>query len=167
MKKILLVVSVFTLAFVLGACSSNSGEEAKKETKSAEANKADLKKPLVKFYMELARKINAKDADLNKYENAEQQTPEMKPAASASASAVAQEIKSIQVPADLKTKKADIEAALKNIADSYQAKSEELKKDAPSLDAANAEFSQGEEKLGQVFLSVKLLKPSLNKEVNS
>lgn len=167
MKKILLTVSAFTLALGLAACSSNnSGSTEKKSTTGTETAKADLKKPMVKFFMNLSKKINAKDADLNTYENAEQPTPEMKPAASASAAAVAEEIKTIKVPAELKSKQADIESALKDFVDSYQAKAEELKKDAPSMDAANATFTQGEDKLGKVFLSVKLLKPSLNKEVN-
>lgn len=166
MKKIFLLASVLTLALGLAACSSSSDNAAKKENKGTETAKTDLKKPMVKFFMDLSKKINAKDADLNTYENAEAPTPEEKQAAITSATAVAEEVKSIQVPTELKSKKADLESALKDIADSYQAKAEELKKDAPSLDAANATFTQGEEKLGKVFTSVKLLKPSLNKEVN-
>jgi ABC-type transporter Mla subunit MlaD len=55
---------------------------------------------------------------------------------------------------------------LKDIADSYQAKADELKKASPSLDAANATFTKGVDELGKVFESVKLFKPDLGKGVN-
>jgi hypothetical protein len=71
-----------------------------------------------------------------------------------------------QVPAELKDKKADLEAAIKDFAASYQTKADELKKDAPNLEAATASFTQAEEKLGKVFESEKLLPPSIDKQVN-
>jgi hypothetical protein len=86
--------------------------------------------------------------------------------ASEAAAAVATELNNYQVPAELNDKKADLEAAIKDFAASYQTKADELKKDAPNLDAATASFTQGEEKLGKVFESEKLLPPSIDKQVN-
>jgi hypothetical protein len=176
MKKFLLVVSAIMMAFGLTACSSNNeGKTDKKEAKEEAATKVDIKKELVRFYMDLGNKINAKDADLNAYvamatkEDAKPEelpTAEDRAKASESAGAVASELNNYQIPASLKDKKADLEAAIKDFAASYQAKAEELKKDTPNFDAATATFTQGEEKLGKVFESEKLLPPSVDKQVN-
>jgi len=176
MKKFLLVVSAIMMAFGLTACSSNNeGKTDKKEAKEEVATKVDIKKELVRFYMDLGNKINAKDADLNSYvamatkEDAKPEelpTAEDRAKASESAAAVASELNNYQIPASLKDKKADLEAAIKDFAASYQAKAEELKKDTPNFDAATATFTQGEEKLGKVFESEKLLPPSVDKQVN-
>ncbi|MGG1677266.1 hypothetical protein ACIFOT_16130 [Neobacillus sp. NRS-1170] len=179
MKKFLLLLSALIMAVGLAACSSSNEEKtAKKDTKEAQeaaAPKVDVKKELVKFYMDLGKRINAKDADLNAYvakaskEDAKPEelpTAEDRAAASASAAAVAADLNSLQIPAELKDKKADLEAAVKDYAASYQAKADELKKDKPVFDAADATFAQGEQKLAAVFESAKLLAPSLDKQVN-
>ncbi|MFK9094154.1 hypothetical protein [Bacillus salipaludis] len=177
MKKILLLLSALTLAIGLAACSSNDDAktEKKEEPKEAASPKVDVKKELVKFYMDLGNKINAKDADLNAYvakatkEDAKPEelpTAEDRAKASESAAAVDAELNSIQVPSELKDQKADLEAAVKDYAASYQAMADELKKDAPALDAADETFAQAEEKLGKVFETAKLLPPSLGKQVN-
>ncbi|MFC0273017.1 hypothetical protein ACFFIX_16445 [Metabacillus herbersteinensis] len=54
----------------------------------------------------------------------------------------------IEVPEDLKDHKEDLDAAVKNLTESYHAKAEELAKENPTLDVANETFVQGEEKLG-------------------
>ncbi|MFZ7945347.1 MULTISPECIES: hypothetical protein [Bacillaceae] len=177
MKKFLVLLAAITMAFGLAACSSNeeAKTEKKAEPKEETAPKVDVKKELVKFYMDLGNKINQKDADLNAYvakatkEDAKPEelpTAEDRAKASESASAVAAELNSVQIPAELKDQKADLEAAIKDYAASYQAKAEELKKDAPSLEAADAIFAQAEEKLGKVFEGAKLLPPSIGKQVN-
>ncbi len=173
MRKFILLFSAFSLAIVLAACSNTKTDT--KVTKEAAAPKTDVKKELVKFYMELGDKINAKDSDLNSYEALVAKAAEepsitieadQKTKASESAAAVATELKSLQIPSGLKEQKTDLEAALKDYTASYQAKAEELKKDTPSLDAADATFAQGEEKLGKVYKAAKLLPPSLGKQVN-
>jgi len=178
MKKFLVLLSALTLAIGLAACSSNDKEKTEKKEESkkeAAAPKVDVKKELVKFYSDLGNKINAKDAELNAYvakatkEDAKPEelpTAEDRAKASESAASVASELNSIQVPAELKDQKADLEAAVKDYAASYQAKAEELKKEAPSLDASDEIFAQGEEKLGKAFEAAKLLPPSLGKQVN-
>ena len=177
MKKFLLLISAITMALGLTACgSSDETKTDKKETtEEAAAPKVDVKKELVRFYMDLGNKINAKDADLNAYvakATKEDATPEELPTAedrakaSESAAAVAAELNNYQIPASLKDKKADLEAAIKDYATSYQAKADELKKDAPNFDAATATFTQGEEKLGKVYESEKLFPPSVDKQVN-
>ncbi|WHY68251.1 hypothetical protein [Neobacillus sp. SuZ13] len=176
MKKFLLFVSAITMAIGLTACSSNDEAKTdKKEAAEETASKVDVKKELVRFYMDLGNKINAKDADLNAYvakATKEDATPEELPTAedrakaSESAASVAAELKTYQVPASLKDKKADLDAAIKDFAASYQAKADELKKETPNFDAATATFTQGEEKLGKVYESEKLLPPSVDKQVN-
>src|SRR3954454_3659764 len=113
MKKFLLSLSALTMAIGLAACSANdeSKTDKKEKTKETAATKVDVKKELVKFYMELGNKVNAKDADLNSYmakATKEDATPEELPTveektkASESAAAVADELNNIQVPAGLK-----------------------------------------------------------------
>ncbi|WP_051633665.1 hypothetical protein [Bacillus sp. UNC41MFS5] len=176
MKKFLLFVSAITMAIGLTACSSNDEAKTdKKETSEETASKVDVKKELVRFYMDLSNKINVKDADLNAYvakATKEDATPEELPTAedrakaSESAASVADELNTYQVPASLKDKKADLDAAIKDFSASYQAKADELKKETPNFDAATATFTQGEEKLGKVFESEKLFPPSVDKQVN-
>jgi hypothetical protein len=176
MKKFFVLLFALAMAIGLTACSSNNESKTdKKEKKEEAAPKVDVKKELVKFYMDLGNKINAKDTDLNVYvakatkEDAKPEelpTAEDRAKASEAAAAVATELNNYQVPAELKDKKADLDSAIKDYAASYQTKADELKKDVPNLDAASARLTQAEEKLGKVFESEKLLPPSLDKQVN-
>lgn len=172
MKKLLLSLTALTLAMGLAACSSST--IAKTDTQNnqqADASKADVKKELVNFYMNLGEKINEKDVDLNAYVK-KASNPDTKPTAddrakaSQSAVAVAAELNSYQVPAGLKDQKADLEKVIKEYADSYQMKADELKKTVPNLDAANAAFAQADQQLGKIFVNAKLLAPTLDKQVN-
>lgn len=163
MKKFGLVVSAVTLAIGLTACSGNNEEKTEKDSK---VSKAEVKKAMVHFYMDLGKKINQTDVDLNAYEGAEKPDPKIKPQASESAAAVSEELKKIEIPAELKDQKASIEEALTDLANSYQAKADELKKDKPNLDAANETFAQGEGKLGKVFEDIGMGKTSIGVEVN-
>ncbi|MEY2191716.1 hypothetical protein AB7942_03125 [Neobacillus sp. BF23-41] len=176
MKKFFVLLFALAMAIGLTACSSNNESKTdKKENKEEAAPKVDVKKELVKFYMDLGNKINAKDTDLNVYvakatkEDAKPEelpTAEDRAKASEAAAAVATELNNYQVPEELKDKKADLDSAIKDYAASYQTKADELKKDVPNLDAASASLTQAEEKLGKVFESEKLLPPSLDKQVN-
>jgi hypothetical protein len=179
MKKFLLSLAALTVVFALAACSgsdeSKTEEKDTKTTEEAEAPKADVKKELVKFYNELATKVNAKDAELNAYvAKASQENPkpedlptaEDRAKASESAAAVATELNNTQIPAELKDHQADLEAAVKEYAASYQAKADELKKDAPNFEAADTTFANAEEALGKVFQAEKLFPPSLGKQVD-
>ncbi|WP_210366507.1 hypothetical protein [Bacillus sp. REN3] len=168
MKKRWILLTALMMAIGLTACSGQKeAEPEKKETEEAGKEAAsNPKKAMYKFYMSLVNGINEADADLNAYLSEEQPTAEMKTAASESASAVASKVESLEIPTELKDQKADLEAALKDIAGSYKAKAEELKKDTPSMEAADATFTQGEEKLGTAFESIDMKKPSLAKEVN-
>ncbi|WP_108672077.1 hypothetical protein [Peribacillus acanthi] len=168
MKKFWLLLSALTLSLALAACAEKKEETTTEETTKEEAPKEEvnLKSVLYKFYADIPAKINAKDADLNAYLAEEAPTPEMKTKASEAAAAVAAELQGITVPAELEAQKADLEAGIKEIADSYTAKAEELKKDAPVLDAANATFQAGVDKIGAAFESIGMLKPNLDKEVN-
>lgn len=174
MKKFWFLISVFMLSIGLAACSEESegttkeqdtaaGEEATEEGADKEQN---AKSAMMQFYMTVSKAINENDADLNAYEASEEPTAEMKSAAEASAAAVVEGLNGVEVPEELADHKADLEAAIKDLSDSYQAKADELKKDAPSLDAANETFTQGDEKFGKVFEAVGLNPSSLGTEVN-
>jgi ABC-type glycerol-3-phosphate transport system substrate-binding protein len=173
MKKLLVLLAALLMAIGLAACSSKENSEVKAEKSSVP--KTDVKKEMVKFYTELGKVINANDIDLNSYEADVEKAaqdpkikiePEEKIKASESAAAVVTALKDVQVPASLKDQKTDLEAALKDYIASYQMKADELKKDTPSLDKANASFKQGEEKLGKAHESINLLPSSLSGQVN-
>ncbi|WP_026695048.1 hypothetical protein [Peribacillus kribbensis] len=167
MKKIWLLGSALALALALTACSDKTDDKASaNKDKEATTEKADVSGTLLDFYLNLKGKVNEKDSDLNAYEGAQTPPPAAdRQKASDSAAAVAEELKGIKIPSELKGQKADLEEALKDFADSYQAKADELKKDAPSLDAANATFEKGQEKLAKAFESAKLVAPTFSAEV--
>jgi hypothetical protein len=168
MKKVWAVSSALALSLALGACSGGGDQSSEKEqdTAASTAEQTNPKKALVRFYMDLTNQINEQDVDLNTYVNTEEKTDELKTAAAQSASTVAEGLKKVEIPADLKEQKEDIEAALKDFSTSYELKAEELKKGEPSFEEADQTFLTGQEKLGTVFESVELLKPDLSKEVN-
>ena len=168
MKKFWILLSAITFAIGLTACSAEEKAEPKKtETEEAEKPAANPKSVMYKFYMSIVRTINDADADLNAYEGEEdpEAQAELKGAASESAAAVAEKVEGLEVPAELNDQKADLEAALADISESYRLKAEELKKDAPAFDAADEKFAQGEEKIGAAFESIDMKKPSLAKEL--
>lgn len=174
MRKFMILLAALLMTLGLAACSSKGNSEANAE-KTPSPEKTEVKKEMVKFYLELGNIVNAKNVDLKSYEAdvakaAEDPTVKLKPEekikASKSATAVADALKKVQVPAVLKDQKPDLEIALKDYKASYQMKADELKKDSPSLDKANAIFKQGDEMLGKVQVSVKLLPASLEKQVN-
>lgn len=156
------------MAFALSACAEKTEEKVDKKEAAGptEEEVKAKKKVLVKFYNGLVNEINTADVDLNTYEGADEPEPEQKTKASESAAAVADALEAITVPADLKDQKADIEAALKELAAAYQLMAEELKKDAPSLDAAYETFKTGDEKMGKIYEDNKMFKPSLSTSVN-
>lgn len=179
MKKFLVPFAALTMTIGLAACSSSdeakTTEKEKKNTEEAVAPKTEVKKELVKFYTELGKKINAKDVALDTYvakaskEDAKPEdlpTVEDKADASAAAAALAAELNSIQIPAKLEDHQAELEAVLKEFAASYQAKADELEKEAPNFEAADTTFEKADEALGKVFESEKLLPPSLGNQVN-
>jgi ABC-type Na+ efflux pump permease subunit len=168
MKKFWILLSAITFAIGLTACSAEKeAEPEKKETEEAAKPAVNPKSAMYKFYMSVVSTINEADADLNAYEGEEdpKAQAELKAAASASAAAVAANVEALEVPADLKDQKADLEVAIKDLAAAYSAKAEELKKDAPNMEAADATFAQGEEKLAAAFESVGMNKPVLSKEL--
>ncbi|WP_462408875.1 hypothetical protein [Neobacillus sp. Marseille-QA0830] len=175
MKKLLFLAASAIFVFGLAACSSSNDNEKKDAAETAATPKVDVKKELVKFYDELGQTINAKDADLNAYvakasktdaAPEDMPTPEEKTAASEAAAAVAADLSNVAIPEGLKEHKADLEAAVKDFAAAYNEKAEELKKDAPNLDAGSDTFAKAEETLGKVYESEKLFAPSLDKQVN-
>jgi hypothetical protein len=168
MKKLWILLTALIMAFALTACAEKTEEKADKKEAAGptEEEVKEKKKALVKFYNGLVENINAADADLNSYEGADAPEPEQKAKASESAATVANAVKDITVPEELKDQKADIESALKDISDSYLAMADELKKDAPSLDAAYETFKKGEEKIGKIHEDNKMFKPSLSTSVN-
>lgn len=173
MKKFIAMAAVLLLSAGLTACGTSGEQSKEKEANGASAQTSvqkpekNTKKDLVHFFSKLAKTINEKDKDLNKYEGSEEKpTEDMKANAAVSAAAVAEALQTFQVPSELNDQKADLEKAVTNITESYKVKASELKKASPSLDAANASFTKGEDLLGKVYEKAKMFKPSLNTEVN-
>lgn len=165
MKKNMVLLPALVMTLGLTACSTTNQSNSEKKVVKA-ATPTDLKRPLVDFYTEITKQINEKDAALNTYEASDKPTKQMTTEASASAADVSIQISQIKIPSALNGQKDQLESALKDIADSYSAKAEELKKAAPVLDAANATFAKGADELGKVYEENKLFKPDLSKAVN-
>ncbi|WP_273128860.1 hypothetical protein [Bacillus weihaiensis] len=176
MKKRWLVLSALMLTLALTACSNEGETEGKEEettateTTNSEDTEKATKSAMMQFYMTVSKTINEKDGDLNAYEAAvgteEPPTAEMKASAEAAAAEVVSDLDSVEIPEALADQKADLEAVVQELKDSYQAKADELKKEEPSLDAANETFTSADEKMGQAFESVGLNPSSLSTEVN-
>lgn len=164
-KNMILIPALVMMTLGLAACSTTNQSNNEKKVSKAAAQ-TDLKRPLVDFYTEITKQINEKDAALNTYEASDKPTNQMMTEASVSAADVSAQISQIKIPAELNREKDQLEAALKDIADSYSAKAEELKKAKPTLDDANATFTKGVDELGKVYEDNKLFKPDLSKAVN-
>jgi len=177
MKKKWFIALVLALVVALSAACSNSdstnssSKDSGNKTDTAANEKADL----MQFYMNLIDKINTADKDINAYESAlaadskpsADELAGLKEKAAAAAPNVVANIKKVKIPSGLKDKQSNLEGVLKDLEDSYQLKAEELKKDQPSLDAANAKLTSADETLGKLLQSVGLAKASLNNDVNS
>lgn len=170
MKKFWILLSALTFTLGLTACAADQeAEPEQKDTEEAaeEETAVNPKSVMYKFYRSMVESINEADAELNAYEGEEEPTAEMRETARESAATVATKIQAMEAPAELEDdQKADLEAALEELAASYQAKADELKKESPSMEAADASFNQAVEKLGAVFESVEMRKPNLAKEIN-
>ncbi|MCV9886988.1 hypothetical protein [Metabacillus halosaccharovorans] len=175
MRKFWFLFSTLVFAIGLTACAGETEESTESQnTKSEDATaeegtdkEQNAKSAMMRFYMSTSKAINEHDGDLNVYEASEEEpTAEMKTSAEASAKAVVEQLKTIEIPEELADQKADLESAIEDLTASYQTKADELAKDAPSLDAANETFTQADEKLGKVFEDVGLIPTSLSTEVN-
>ncbi|MCM3440190.1 hypothetical protein [Metabacillus halosaccharovorans] len=175
MRKFWFLFSTLVFAIGLTACAGETEESTESQnTKSEDATaeegtdkEQNAKSAMMRFYMSTSKAINEHDGDLNAYEASEEEpTVEMKTSAEASAKAVVEQLKTIEIPEELADQKADLESAIEDLTASYQTKADELAKDAPSLDAANETFTQADEKLGKVFEDVGLIPTSLSTEVN-
>ncbi|HZH62849.1 MAG TPA: hypothetical protein VEY70_25490 [Metabacillus sp.] len=175
MKKFWFLFSTLVFAIGLTACAGETEESSESQNTGSEETATEegadkeqnVKSAMMQFYMATSKVINENDRDLNAYEASEEEpTSEMKASAEASAKAVVEGLKTIEISEELADQKADLESALEDLTESYQMKAEELAKDAPSLDAANETFTQADEKIGKVFEAVGLNPSSLGTEVN-
>lgn len=176
MKKLLAIG--FSAALFLGACSDDTASDEKastdKETEETTQQNTDVKQDMMKFYLSISKTINAVDADLNAYETAqaEETLPEgadlqtMKDAAKTSAEEAAKAVEGIEIPAELEEQQADIETSFASIKEAYEMKAEELTKDVPSFEAANAKFMEADEKLNALLEEQGLIPSSLLNEVS-
>ena len=173
MKKLLFIG--LSAALFLGAC----GEEATNETAEAPAadgaaeEKGNAKQEMMRFYMSVPNTINAVDTDLNTFEmaQAEGTLPEgeelqaMKDAAKTAAEESAAAVEGIEIPETLDEQKADIEAALASMKESYDMKAEELTKEA-SFEAATAKFQEADDKFNALLEAQELNPSSIYNEVS-
>ncbi|MBS4174981.1 hypothetical protein [Bacillus sp. FJAT-49736] len=177
MKKQWLIALGLALVVVFTAACSNS-DSSKSDSKTSDNKKENAtneKSDMMQFYMDLVNKINANDSDINAYEAALAADPQpsakeladLRAKAAESAPNVVTSIQEVKIPSGLKDNKSDLEAVLKDLEDSYQLKADELKKDKPSLDAANEKLTSADEALGSLLDKVGLAKASISNDVNS
>lgn len=175
-KQWLIALGLALVVALTTACSNSDSTKSDSKTSSNKTETAaNAKADFMQFYMDLVDKINSADQGINAYESALTADPKpsadelasLKEKAAAAAPNVVANIKELKIPSGLKDKKSDLEAILKDLEASYQLQANELKKDQPSLDAANAKFSSADDALGKLLQSVGLAKASLNNDVNS
>lgn len=176
MKKLLVIG--FSAALLLGACSEETATETTTEeqagTEEAAETSGDMKQEMMRFYMSVPNTINATDADLNAFEaaQADASLPEgedlqkMKDAAKAAAEETSAAVEGIEIPEALEEQKADIEAALASIKESYDMKAEELAKEEVSFEAATAKFQEADDKFNALLEAQELNPSSIQNEVS-
>lgn len=173
MKKLLVIG--FSAALLLGACGEDTtgATEEAPATDASEKEAGNAKQEMMRFYMSVPNTINGTDADLNTFEMAQTEgtLPEaeelqtMKDAAKTSAEETSAAVEGIEIPETLEEQKADIEAALASIKESYDMKAEELTKEA-SFEAANAKFQEADEKFNALLEAQELNPSSIYNEVS-
>ena len=166
---------LFTLVFA-AACSNNgetntSNENATNsgETEETTTNETDVKSALLDFQMNLITTVNKNDSPIYAFEAAkvaeekpsDEELAKMKSEAEAAAKQVAEDVRDVEVPAELETYQSDIETALEDLAKSYETRAANLSDEAEAAyEESDAQFASFEEKMGTVYEDVGLTAPS-------
>ncbi|MYL63904.1 hypothetical protein GLW07_11110 [Bacillus hwajinpoensis] len=181
MKRFLPLAMLLVFVFV-AACSNNEANESssnatnnsgsKEET--SDASETDVKSDLLDFQMNLIQTVNKNDSPIYAFEAAkvaeekpsDEELATMKADAEAAAKTVAEDVRAVEVPAELDTYKSDIEAALEDLAKSYETRAANLS-DEPeaTYEESDAQFTSFEEKMATVYEDAGLTAPSFSADL--
>ncbi|MCA0988177.1 hypothetical protein [Guptibacillus algicola] len=185
MKKVLSLTMLLVLVFAAACSNGNSANEnaaennsQNNEQASSEENgdqEADVKGALLDFQMNLTSMINEKDGPIYAFEAAkakEEEKPSdeelatMKEEAKTAANTIAEDIRGMEIPAELEAHKSDLEAALEDLAKSYETRAANLSDEAGFVyEESDSMFTSAEEKLASVYEDAGLTAPSISTEV--
>jgi PBP1b-binding outer membrane lipoprotein LpoB len=179
MKKLAAFGIASALLFASGC---NQEAEPKKETTEKTETKeetADVKTALLDFQMQLVNTITPKQKAIAAYDSAvatvnDPQTPadqkpkpeeieKLKADAIKASQELAQDVKNVQIPAELDKHKEAIEAALNDLSASYESRSKNLGGDVTEADKL---FNEFQTKMGKIFEEEGLLAPDFLKSIS-
>ncbi len=181
MKKLMVPFLLLSLSIFTAACSSDEGSTEEKETnteateETAKNDEMDMKAALLDYQMEIIDTVNENDSAIYAFESAKakeedkpsaEEIAKMKTDAEAAAKKVAEDVRALEVPAALDSKKEEIQGALDDLAKSYETRAANLS------DEANAEYAESddqlasfEEKMGAIYEEAGLTKPSFSADM--
>ncbi|MBN8207580.1 hypothetical protein JI666_02315 [Bacillus sp. NTK071] len=174
MKKLLLPLMLFALVFA-AACSNsetnntNEGATNSGNTEETTNSETDVKSALLDFQMNLIQTVNKNDSPIYAFEAAkvaeekpsDEELAKMKSEAEEAANQVAEDVRGVEVPAELETYQSDIESALEDLAKSYETRAANLSDEAEAAyEESDAQFASFEEKMGTVYKDAGLTAPS-------
>ncbi|TAA71910.1 hypothetical protein [Planococcus salinarum] len=173
MKK--LVIIGLSSLFFLSACGSDEAKETTDPANGGEAStdNTEVKKELMRFYMEVPNTINETDGELNAFEQQleEGTLPEgeeltaLKEAAAVSAEETSQAVGTIEIPGALEEETEELQSALAMISESYDLKVAALSEEETSFDAASEKFAEADSVFNTILEEYELIPSSIQNEV--
>ncbi|WP_044895082.1 DUF4168 domain-containing protein [Bacillus alveayuensis] len=179
MKKLAAFGIASALLFASGC--NQEAEPKKEETEKTETKEetVDVKTVLLDFQMQLINTITPKQKAIAAYDNAvatvndpetpadQKPTPEeiekLKADAIKASQELAQDVKNVEIPAELDKHKEAIEAAIEDLAKSYETRSKTLGGDVTEADKL---FNEFQTKMGKIFEEEGLLAPDFLKSIS-
>ncbi|WP_201715784.1 hypothetical protein [Rossellomorea arthrocnemi] len=181
MKKLMLPFFLLSMSLFIAACSGDKDSTEKKESdtetteETAKSDEMDMKTALLDYQMEIINTVNANDSAIYAFETAKakeedkpsaEEIAKLKTDAEAAAKTVAVDVRALKVPAELDSKKDEIQGALDDLATSYETRASNLS------DEVNAEYTESdkqfasfEEKMAAVYEESGLSKPSFSADI--
>ncbi|WRP04588.1 hypothetical protein U9J35_11730 [Rossellomorea aquimaris] len=182
MKKLLVPFILLSMSLFIAACNSEGSTEEKDNEKNTEAteeeaksDEMEMKSALLDYQMEIINTVNANDSAIYAFEAAkakeedkpsDEEISKLKTDAEAAAKTVAEDVRALEVPSALDSKKEEIQGALDDLAKSYETRAANLS------DEANAEYTESdeqfaafEEKMAAVYEEAGLTKPSFTADI--
>ncbi|WP_064093450.1 hypothetical protein [Rossellomorea aquimaris] len=180
MKKLLpfmLLMSLF-----MAACNNEKSNTEKEEmdtnketTESTEVDEMAVNGALLDLQMNVIKTVNEHDSAIYDFESAkakeedkpsDEELATMKSDAESAATTIAEDIRTLEVPAELESQKEEIEAGLEELAKSYETRAANLS------DEANAEYKESddlfasfEEKMSNIYEATGLTSPSFSADI--
>lgn len=182
MKKILTTLMLSVLVLTLAACGSQDSATGTKEDKEEKIDPIEVKSALMDFQAEMVdvlqdshkpfAEFEAIKTKMNDPETAAEDMPTKEDAeaqleeAKSSGPKAAEDIRAMEIPAELAQYEEDLKSALEDAATSYEKRAEELTLDKEEMESeADQLFASFEEKLGKIFEEADLLPPNIQKEL--